>query len=174
MEHPSIQQLNTPGGEFCKPPSFANSVLSSSYELSPGYIAIVREHSFLGRDKQNPYHHPHEFEQVCSCLKILGMTRETLKWKLFPFSLKESARQWYDCVVRSMNREWSKLQDWFCLAFFLLSLVCALRVEILTFRQAKKESIGATWARLSLLAQSSPDLSLSDHLLLQHFYAGPS
>jgi hypothetical protein len=47
-----------------------------------------------------------------------------------------------------------------------------LRVEILTFCQKEKESIGAAWARLSLLAQSGPDLSLPYHLLLQHLYTG--
>jgi hypothetical protein len=36
------------------------------------------------------------------------------------------------------------------------------------------ESIGAAWARLSSLAQSSPDLSIPDHMLLKHFCLGPS
>jgi hypothetical protein len=49
-----------------------------------------------------------------------------------------------------------------------------LRAEILTFRQSEKESIGAAWARLSSLAQSGPDLSLPNHLLLQHLYTGLS
>ena len=45
-------------------------------------------------------------------------------------------------------------------------------MEILTFRQNDKESIGVAWARFTLLAKSGPDLSLPEHLLLQHFYAG--
>jgi hypothetical protein len=45
---------------------------------------------------------------------------------------------------------------------------------MLTFRQKEKESIGAAWARLSLLAQSGPDLSQLDHLLLQHLNMGLS
>jgi hypothetical protein len=45
-----------------------------------------------------------------------------------------------------------------------------LRAEILTFYQNEKESINAAWARLSFLAKSGPDLSLPDHLLLQHLY----
>jgi hypothetical protein len=47
-------------------------------------------------------------------------------------------------------------------------------VEIWTFCQSEKESIGAAWARFFSLAQSSPDLSLPDHLLLQHLYKGLS
>nr|AAR89045.1 putative reverse transcriptase [Oryza sativa Japonica Group]ABF97688.1 retrotransposon protein, putative, unclassified [Oryza sativa Japonica Group] len=36
----------------------------------------------------------------------------------------------------------------------------------------EKESLGAAWARFSLLTQSDPDLSLPDHVLLQHFQYG--
>ena len=59
-----------------------------------------------------------------------------------------------------------------CSAFFLLSRICSLRTEILTFRQNDKELIGVTRARFTLLVQSVPDLSLPKHLLLQHFYTG--
>jgi hypothetical protein len=107
-------------------------------------------------------------------LKISGITQETLKWKLFPFSLIESARQWYTSNVRSANRDWNNLRDRFYLAFFPLSRICALQAEILTFHQKENESIGASWVRLSLLAQSGLDLSLPDHLLLQHLYTGLS
>ena len=99
------------------------------------------------------------------------MTHETLKWKLFPFSLSEEARQWYIRVVGSINGSWNELRDRFCSAFFPLSRICALRTEVLTFRQNDKESIGVAWARFTLLVQSGPDLSLPEHLLLQHFYA---
>ena len=100
------------------------------------------------------------------------MTHETLKWKLFPFSLSEEAKQWYIRVVGCVNGSWIELQDRLCSAFFSLSRICALRTEILTFRQNHKESISVAWARFILLAKSGPDLSLPEHLLLQHFYAG--
>ena len=112
-----------------------------------------------------------EFEQVCSCLKILGMTHETLKRKLFPFSLSEEAKQWYIRVVGCVNGSWIELWDRFYSTFFPLSRICALRTEILTFRQNNKESIGAAWARFTILEKSGPDLSLPEHLYLQHFYA---
>ncbi|BAS93039.1 Os05g0253100, partial [Oryza sativa Japonica Group] len=45
-------------------------------------------------------------------------------------------------------------------------------LDILSFRQNKKESLGVAWARFSLLTQSGLDLSLPDHMLLQHFRYG--
>jgi hypothetical protein len=57
--------------------------------LHPSFIAMVQAQPFLDQDNENPCHHLHEFEEMCSCLSISGMTQETLKWKLFPFSLIE-------------------------------------------------------------------------------------
>ena len=78
------------------------------------------------------------------------------------FSLSGEAKQWYIRVVGCVNGSWIELRDIFCSAFFLLSRICA---------QNDKESIGVAWARFTLLVKSGPDLSLPEHLLLQHFYA---
>ena len=87
MEQPSFPQLSTPMGEFPEPlpPS------SSIHELDPGFIAMVRKRPFSGEIHGDPYEHLQEFEELCSGLVILGMTQEALRWKLFPFSLIESA-----------------------------------------------------------------------------------
>ena len=79
MEQLSLLQLSSPKSEFYEPAPFADPILSTIYELDSGYIAFVQENSFSGRDCENPYHHLREFEQVCSCKKISGMTHETLK-----------------------------------------------------------------------------------------------
>jgi hypothetical protein len=172
MEPQTIQSLSAPRAEFHKPPPSAEPIRTPGYELRPGFIAMVREQSFSGTDSENPYHHLREFEMLCSCLKIKGMTQETLKWKLFPFSLTDRAKQWYTHSVGSMHGDWDVLQDKFCLAFFPLSRIAALRLELLSFQQSEKESLGAAWARFSLLMKSGPNLSLPEHVLLQHFCLG--
>jgi len=172
MEQLSLHQLYSPKSEFYQPPSPSDLVHTSSYELSSGFIALVQKNSFSGKDSENPYHHLCEFEQVCSCLTILGMTHETLKWKLFPFSLSDDAKQWYSRVVGSVHGNWFELRDKFCSAFSPLPRICALRAEVLTFRQNEKESIGVVWGRFTLLVQSGPDLFLPKYMLLQHFLRG--
>ena len=92
------------------------------------------------------------------------MAQETLRWKLFPFSLAEKAKQWYAHIVGKVNGEWDELRDKFCLAFFPMSRIASLRKEILDFRQDEKESIGAAWARFSKLTRAGPDLSIPDHV----------
>ena len=110
---------------------------------------MVREQTFSGYDNENPHHHLREFEQLCACLSFAGMAQETLRWKLFPFSLNERARQWYAQNVGNVNGEWEELRHRFCLAFFPISRITSLRKEILDFRQDEKEALGAAWARFS-------------------------
>ena len=86
----------------------------------------------------------------------------------------ERAKQWYTHNVGKVNKEWEELRDRFCLAFFLIARIASLRKEILDFRQDEKESIGATWARFSKLTHAGPNLSIPDHVLLQHFWLGLS
>ena len=82
---------------------------------------------------------------MCSCYAFAGMTHDTFRWKLFPFSLTEEARQWYTKSVQSVNESWSKLRGKFCLRFFPKSRIVCLRKDILCFLQNEEETIGAAW-----------------------------
>jgi len=100
------------------------------------------------------------------------MTHDTLRWKFFPFSLVEKAKQWYRENVEKANGSWSKLRDKFCLKFFPQSRIIALRKDIHCFQQNEEETIGVAWTRLSLLVKPGPILSIPNFVLLQHLYSG--
>jgi hypothetical protein len=101
-----------------EPPPSSHPILTDGYELCPTFIAMVQEKSFSGLADEDPYNHLREFEQLCSCWTIVGMTQETHKWKLFPFSLIGRAKMWYAHSVRDINGNWDELRDKFCLVFF--------------------------------------------------------
>ena len=66
------------------------------------------------------------------------------------------------------------LKKKFYLNFFLVSKVASLRIDVLTFKQLEKESLGAAWAHFKEISAVGPDLGLSEPILLQHFYLGLS
>jgi hypothetical protein len=137
----------------------------SGYELHPSLKAMVRAQPFSGHDDENPYHHLLEFKETCSCLSISGMTQDTLKWKLFAFSLMGKTKQWYTFAIESTNEDWDELKDKFGFAFLLMSHIISLPRAIFDFEQ-HEESIGAAWARFSALIHDDLDLSLPDGILL--------
>ena len=70
---------------------------------------MVQGQTFSGLGIEDPYHHLQEFEEVCLYLVIPGMSQETLRWKLFPFSLVGKVEQWYTHNVRGMIQDWEEL-----------------------------------------------------------------
>ena len=139
MDNISIFQFAAPRSTRLEPPSSAQPIFADSYELRPSSITKVQEHIFSGDEKENPYIHLCEFEQVCSCLHISGMSQDTLKWKPFPFSLMGIAKLWYTRNVESAQGEWEVLQAKFSIAFFPISHVVQLCLEVLHFKQKEKE-----------------------------------
>ena len=70
---------------------------------------MIQTLSFSGKEDENPYLHIRAFEQTCDCLHIGGISDKTLRWKLFPFSLRGEARQWYNQKVSQQRGEWGVL-----------------------------------------------------------------
>jgi hypothetical protein len=73
-----LYQYGAPTDLSLRPAESSKPILSPSYELSPELIAMVKDQSFSGKINGNPYSHLHEFEQICACLHIEGMSYKTL------------------------------------------------------------------------------------------------
>ena len=127
---------------------------------APCLINMAQDQPFLGKDDENPYSHLNEFEQTCACLRIAGMLDETLRRKLFPFSLKRRAKQWYKQTIGSRQGDWEALCSSFCLNFFPISRVVSLHLEVQSFKQKEQESLGTSWERFNDLINTSPDLAI--------------
>jgi hypothetical protein len=100
------------------------------------------------------------------------MSNETLRWKLFPFSLEGKAKIWYKRTAPSKEGNWESLCSSFCLDFFPISKIVCLRLEILSFTQEEDKSLIAAWERFENPVHSGPALSRPDPILLQYFYMG--
>jgi hypothetical protein len=83
-----IYQFAAPMETSLIPWESSQPIQTPNYRLSPWLIAMVQSLSFLGKEDNNPYLHIRDIEQTCDCLRIEGIFDKTLRWKLFPFSLK--------------------------------------------------------------------------------------
>ena len=137
-------------------------ITSTTYELRPRLIEMVQSHTFSGKLDEDPILHLRTFDEICNCLRIEGMTDETIRWMLFPFSLKGRARQWYDQTKEEKKGDWGILSTDFWSAFYPVSKVVNHRTQILSFKQKDNESMSSAWDRFDLLYKSEPDLALQD------------
>jgi hypothetical protein len=87
------------------------------------------------------------------------MADETLRWKLFPFSLMGRAKKWYNHHVGNSQGDWDILRKDFCLKFFLVEKVAKLWIEIVGFKQLDNESLGKAWDHFDGFVNSRPNLA---------------
>ncbi|XP_027178117.1 uncharacterized protein LOC113777279 [Coffea eugenioides] len=65
---------------------------NTPFELKSGLIHLLP--SFHGLPGEERYKHLQEFDVVCNSMKPPGIIKEQIKMRAFPFSLKDSAKDW--------------------------------------------------------------------------------
>jgi hypothetical protein len=65
---------------------------ASHFNFKPDIIQLLP--SFHGLDLENPYLHLKEFEEVCNTYNDSNCSINTIRLKLFSFSLKDKAKTW--------------------------------------------------------------------------------
>ena len=76
--------------------------VASYFHFRPGIIQVLP--NFHGLETKNPYLHLREFEEVCNTYNDTNCSINTIRLKLFPFSLKDRAKTWLQNLRSGSNR----------------------------------------------------------------------
>ena len=94
------------------------------------------------------------------------------KLKLFPFSLREKARNWFNNLMSSSIDTWGTLVDTFLTKFFLPQLTSQFSSEITQFRQGGQEKLYGAWDRFKEMLRKFPHHGYELSAQVQIFYNG--
>ena len=64
---------------------------------------------FHGMESENPYSHIREFEEVCNTFKEETATVDLMRLKLFPFTLKDKTKIWFNSLWPRNIRNWVEM-----------------------------------------------------------------
>ncbi|XP_027103032.1 uncharacterized protein [Coffea arabica] len=92
--------------------------------------------------------------------------------RAFPFSLKDSAKDWLYYLPPDSITTWDQLQRKFLEKYFPASRAASLRKEICEIKQHLEESLYEYWERFKKLCHKCPQHQISEQLLIQYFYEG--
>ncbi|XP_027165901.1 F-box protein CPR1-like [Coffea eugenioides] len=122
-----------------------------TYSAQESYVGPLRY-----EESEEPYKHLQEFDVVCNSMKPPGITEEQIKMRAFPFSLKDSAKDWLYYLPPGSITTWDQLKKKFLDKYFPASRAASLRKEICGIKQHPGESLYEYWERFKKLCTKCP------------------
>ncbi|CAA6672149.1 unnamed protein product [Spirodela intermedia] len=94
---------------------------------------------FHGMAHEEPYKHLEDFSQVCEISHYPNVPIETAKMKLFPFTLKDKAKDWLQALAQELN-SWSEMEAAFLKKFYSVDKHLGKRIEVDPYHAAAGEA----------------------------------
>ncbi|KAK1604235.1 hypothetical protein QYE76_027908 [Lolium multiflorum] len=158
-------------------PKFATSPINIKdkdydFSLDLSHIAIVEKTPFCGTEKESAVEHMIELSTLSSLFSDDVKKRTYFVAKIFPFSLKDDAKTWYNSLPPNSIKSPKELLDVFFRKYFPASAQHIALQRIYNFDQGDGEKLPEAWARFCSLIRARPDHDLEKHDLLDIFYSG--
>ncbi|KAK1614435.1 hypothetical protein QYE76_019952 [Lolium multiflorum] len=158
-------------------PKFATSPINIrdkdyDFSLDLSHIAIVEKTPFCGTEKESAVEHMTELSTLSSLFSDDVKKRTYFVAKIFPFSLKDDAKTWYNSLPPSSIKSPKELLNVFFRKYFPASAQHAALQRVYNFDQGDEEKLPEAWARFCSLIRAQPDHDLEKHDLLDIFYSG--
>jgi hypothetical protein len=125
-----------------------------NFEIKPGTISMLP--SFYGRITEDPYKHLDEFMEICTTFQFQHVSEESIKLRLFPFSLKDNAKHWLNTLEPNSITTWNQLQTEFLKKYFPIRKTTEYRRAITSFSRIDGEQFHESWERLRDLIRKCP------------------
>ncbi|CAN6446712.1 unnamed protein product [Victoria cruziana] len=143
----------------------------NKYEIKAATINMLL--SFHGLATDDPYRHLDEYLDMCATVKILHVDDGALRLRLFPFSLKDRARDLLKSLPPSVSiAVWEDLQREFLKKYFPIGKTNHYRREISLFSALEGESFHQAWERMKDMLRKCPHHQIPRWQVLQSFYDG--
>ncbi|GJW93358.1 reverse transcriptase domain-containing protein [Tanacetum coccineum] len=156
----------TPNSAIVQPNVDENFVINSTH------LKMISENKFDGIQRADPHDHIREFLAICNMFRYGETHSKAVKLLIFPFSLCDEAKTWFNELNEESITSWEQLRRAFINRFFPPSLFNRLLLEIRNFSQNICESLTDAWLRLKSMLRKCHGHGLTKGAIIQIFYHG--
>ncbi|KAG7531740.1 Retrotransposon gag domain [Arabidopsis suecica] len=149
-------------------------IQNNNFEIKSGLISMIQSNKFHGLPMEDPLDHLDNFDRLCSLTKINGVSEDSFKLRLFPFSLGDKAHLWEKTFPVDSVDTWDDCKKAFLAKFFSNSRTARLRNEISGFNQKNSESFAEAWERFKGYTTQCPHHGFKKASLLSTLYRAQS
>ncbi|GJY67608.1 reverse transcriptase domain-containing protein, partial [Tanacetum coccineum] len=127
---------------------------------------------FHGLPCDDANRHIDKLLEITQYMKQNGVSDDTLRLSLFPYSLTHHAIAWYDRLPSNSIHSFDDMMRKFLSKYFPPSMVTKLRNEITKFEQKPHESLFEAWERYKLSIDRCPNHNMLLVTQIDTFYNG--
>ena len=91
---------NTNNNDFIST-SIAPATSAESYETNVALLNLVMKEQFSGSPNEDVVSHLNTFVELCFMQKKKYVDNDIVKFKLFPFSLRDRAKNWFSSLPKN-------------------------------------------------------------------------
>ena len=148
------------------------TINANNFELKSGLISMVQQAQFSGSPLDDPNIHLVMFLEICDTVKMNGVTEDTIRLRLFPFSLRDKARGWLQSLQLGRITSWQDMAEKFLLNSFHLQKQPNSRVRLVNSSKMILSHSMKHGKGIKDLIWRCPQHGLPDWLQIQMFYNG--
>ncbi|GJX47480.1 reverse transcriptase domain-containing protein [Tanacetum coccineum] len=146
--------------------------VDDNFVINTTHLNMIRKNKFDGYLRADPHDHIREFLAICNMFRYDKTQSEAVKLLIFPFSLCDKAKTWFNELNEESITSWEQMRRAFINRFFPPSLFNRLLLEIRNFSQLVCESLIEAWLRLKSMLQKCHGHGLTKGAIIQIFYHG--
>ncbi|GKC87919.1 reverse transcriptase domain-containing protein [Tanacetum coccineum] len=146
--------------------------VDDNFVINSTHLKMIWENKFDGYLRADPHDHIREFLAICNMFKYGETQSEAVKLLIFPFSLCDEAKTWFNELNEESITSWEQMRRAFINRFFPPSLFNRLLLEIRNFSQLVCESLTDAWLRLKNMLRKCHGHGLTKGAIIQIFYHG--
>jgi len=170
---PALMDFSRPKIDDIQSSILHPAIQANTFEIKPGTIQMVQNSvSFGGAATEDPNMHIRNFVEICSTFKYNGVTDEAIKLRLFPFSLRDKAKDWLHSEPAGSITTWQDLAQKFLVKFYPMAKTAAMRSALTQFAQQPTESMCEAWERYKEMLRKCPHHGMPDWMVITGFYNG--
>jgi hypothetical protein len=164
---PSINAL---GSSISRPSADENNLKIKNHVIH----MIQSSCTFYVLKDEDPHAHIANFLKICDTFRIKRVSNDAIWLRMFPFSLRDSAKAWLNSLLNRSITTWDDLAQKFLSKYFPPAKTTKLRNDITTFSQDDGESLYKAWERFKDILRKCPHHGLETWLQVSSFYNGPN
>nr|GEZ12608.1 reverse transcriptase domain-containing protein [Tanacetum cinerariifolium] len=172
MADPTIEELLQAPTEGYGEAIVIPKILAENFEIKTNLLQLVQANKFHGRENDNPHTHISNFKRMTANLKYRDVSNDAIKLMLFPYSLEDRARIWYEKEPPNSILTWDDLVNRFVNQFFPPLKTTHLKNEISRFTQRFEETFSEAWAHFKELIRACLHHGFSELTQIDTFYNG--